>query len=100
MVNIHTMTRPSAVSVASFLIACSGAMLGAWAVATFSRFGQFSWAAEKIFDADPDADTSVTKLRLVFFAGAALSMIFACALLGLAFFVYHKHNWARISAAS
>jgi hypothetical protein len=90
------MPRPMNVRVASILMAGSGLLLGIWAVATFSRFGQFSVAAHKIFDADPYADMSVGSLELDFLAGAVLSMILACILLVLTGGLYRSSNRARI----
>jgi hypothetical protein len=90
------MTRPMTVRVASILLAGSGLLLGVWAVATFWKFGQFSAAAHKIFDADPDADMSVGSLQVGFLTGAVLSMIVACTLLVLARGVYRSLNRARM----
>jgi hypothetical protein len=84
------------VRVTSILIAGSGLLLGVWSVATFSKFGQFSMAAHKIFDADPYADMSVGSLQIDFLTGAVLSMILACVLLVLTSGVYWSSNRVRI----
>ena len=90
------MPRPMTVRVTSILMAGSGLLLGVWSVATFSKFGQFSMAAHKIFDADPYADMSVGSLQIDFLTGAVLSMILACVLLVLTSGVYWSSNRVRI----
>jgi hypothetical protein len=88
--------RPGTVSAACWLILAVAVMMGAWAFVTWSRMGPFDTAVHAVFDPDPEADTTVGYLELVFVTGPILSFAFALAFLILANGDSRARNWARV----
>lgn len=95
------MSRPKAVRVSCILLFASAVMFVTWAIATWSKHGEFDRAVERIFNAVNAVqytETTVGWLQFLYAAGAALSIVFGVLLIIAGVFIYRGSGWARVLA--
>ncbi|MBO0835060.1 MAG: hypothetical protein J2P28_06005 [Actinobacteria bacterium] len=80
------------------LLFASGAMLLIWAISTWAKRHDFDSAVSLIFNAEPDADTTVKWLQFLYATAAALSIALAFALVVAAALISRGSSTARVGA--